>query len=229
MTISFEDQLREDLRAAVGDASFDAAGGFEPASVIRLGQRAVQRRRLGYAASLAALAVVAVVAVLPATVLQETPFVPQGFDAGWTTSAYQELGGTGYRAQVYRLTGQNAPPGFEGFVWHDRAGAIHGPSGAVLPAADFPDPEVSGGVVRVWWDRERGIFGSGADGPQRVTPLPDELQVSAHINNESTSSGTVFGVAPAGSTNIRAEFTPSTHISVPLTTHPMGDTREVAF
>ncbi|MEO6413136.1 MAG: hypothetical protein ABIO48_11175 [Pedococcus sp.] len=62
MTISFEDQLREDLRAAVGDASFDASGGFEPASVIRLGQRAVQRRRLGYAASLAALAVVAVVA-----------------------------------------------------------------------------------------------------------------------------------------------------------------------
>ena len=62
MTISFEDQLREDLRAAVGDASFDASGGFEPASVIRLGQRAVQRRRLGYAASLAALAVVAVIA-----------------------------------------------------------------------------------------------------------------------------------------------------------------------
>jgi hypothetical protein len=62
MTISFEDRLREDLRAAVGNASFDAAGGFEPASVIRLGQRAVRRRRLGYAASLAALAVVAVVA-----------------------------------------------------------------------------------------------------------------------------------------------------------------------
>ena len=62
MTISFEDQLREDLRAAVAGASFDASGGFEPASVIRLGQRAVQRRRITYAASLAAVAVVAVVA-----------------------------------------------------------------------------------------------------------------------------------------------------------------------
>lgn len=62
MTTSFEDQLREDLQAAVGGASFDTAPSFEPASVIRLGQRAVQRRRLGYAASLAALAVVAVLA-----------------------------------------------------------------------------------------------------------------------------------------------------------------------
>ena len=64
MTISFEDQLREDLHSAAGNASFEAFPGLEPSSVIRLGRRAVQRRRLRYAAGLAALATVAVVAGL---------------------------------------------------------------------------------------------------------------------------------------------------------------------
>ena len=171
-----------------------------------------------------------VIVVLPATAVRASPVYTDGYAKGWETSAYEDLGATGYRAQAYRLSGQMAPLTFEGFVWQDRDGTVHSPAGGVLPAASFQAPGApDDGVVLVWWDRAKGVFGTGVDGQTPVSKHQDDLQVSAYINDESTSFGNVFGIAPANGSNLRAEFTAGTHFTVPLTTKPLGDTGRVAF
>ena len=314
MTTSFEDQVREDLRAAAGGAAFDH---LEPASVIGLGQRAVRRRRLGYAAGAASLALAVavavgvglgangpgravtppanrsttataaassaavltvgddaryrvtltsdqrltfeyfdqargwvttlveaqadparptwvasadikgtVLAVMPSRVEAEDPVVGPGVQL--ETSAWQELGDTGYRAQAYRVSeGSKAPLTITGWRWRDAGTGRVASTQGEISSADVTLP--GGRQVDIWVDeqgREWGLLGESRGA------LPDgswsEPQVLASIQEENVATGLVWGIAPAGTTTITPRLSSGTQVSA-TTTRPIGDTGLVAF
>jgi hypothetical protein len=147
-----------------------------------------------------------VLAVLPEQAIFGDPVVQPLNEQPFQVS-FAPLRGTPYKAVAVVFERASDAKGFRGMVWQTPDGAMHGPRGAVA-AARFPSASSPGSPSSVWADPSVGAYGLNAMGPISQQPLPSGgLAVHTTIATDGEHEvTTVFGVAPEGSTGLRATF-----------------------